>query len=55
MNREFRLLGSLLAVLVMSACSDRGTVDLGDGQGTTTATQIHSAPVAAGAHDQNRQ
>ena len=38
MNREFRLLYALSALLVLSACSDRGTVDLGDGQGVTTGT-----------------
>jgi hypothetical protein len=39
MNREFRLQYGLLALLVLCACSDRGgSVDIGDGQGTTTGT-----------------
>ncbi len=32
MNREFRRLCGLLAAVALAACSDRGTVDLGDGQ-----------------------
>ena len=36
MNREFRLRYGLLALLVLTACSDRGSVELGDGQGTPT-------------------
>ena len=38
MNREIRLLCGLVAGLLLAACSDRGTVDLGDGQSTTTGT-----------------
>ena len=36
MNREFRLRCGLLALLVLTACSDRGSVELGDGQSTDT-------------------
>ncbi|MBS0389153.1 MAG: hypothetical protein JSR15_11800, partial [Proteobacteria bacterium] len=38
MNREIRLLSSLLLALLMSACSSKGSVDIGRGQsggGTT--------------------
>ena len=38
MNREFRLVLGLLALLALAACSDRGSVELGHGQGTTTDT-----------------
>ncbi|HEV7431519.1 MAG TPA: hypothetical protein VGN77_00645 [Steroidobacteraceae bacterium] len=38
MNREFRLVYGLLALLVLAACSDRGSVELGHGQGTTSDT-----------------
>lgn len=36
MNREFRLLYALLGLLVLSACSDRGSVELGHGQSSDT-------------------
>ncbi len=36
MNREFRLRYGLLALLVLTACSDRGSVELGHGQDTTS-------------------
>jgi hypothetical protein len=38
MNREFRLQFGLLVLVVLSACSDRGSVVLGDGQGVTPGT-----------------
>ena len=38
MNREFRLLYGLVALLVLSACSDRGSVELGHGQSGTPGT-----------------
>ncbi len=38
MNREFRLLYGLLALLVLGACSDKGSVELGHGQSGTTDT-----------------
>jgi hypothetical protein len=38
MNREFRLLCGLIVLLALGACSDRGSVELGNGQATTTDT-----------------
>jgi hypothetical protein len=38
MNREIRLVLGLLGLLAFAACSDKGSVVLGDGQGTTTDT-----------------
>src|ERR1700704_6004562 len=38
MNREFRLLYGLLALLVLAACSDKGSVELGHGQSGTPDT-----------------
>ncbi len=38
MNREIRLVFGLLALLAFAACSDKGSVELGHGQSTTTDT-----------------
>ena len=38
MNREIRLLCGLLALIVMSACSSKGSVDIGRGQSAIGAT-----------------
>ena len=39
MNRETRLLAGLVAILALSACADKGgSVEIGDGQGSSTAT-----------------
>jgi hypothetical protein len=38
MNREFRLLCALLAIALMSACSSKGSVDIGHGQTAIGAT-----------------
>lgn len=38
MNRESRLACGLWALLLLAACSDKGSVVLGDGQGTTTGS-----------------
>ena len=40
MNREFRLLYGLLGLLLLGACSDRGSVELGHGQSSDTPGTI---------------
>jgi hypothetical protein len=40
MNREIRLLSGLLALLLMSACSSSGSVDIGHGQSATATTDF---------------
>src|SRR4051812_14062221 len=38
MKREFRLLYALVALGFLAACSDKGSVVLGDGQGVSSGT-----------------
>jgi Hydrazine synthase alpha subunit middle domain len=40
MNREIRLLSGLVALLLMSACSSSGSVDIGHGQSANTTTDF---------------